>query len=131
MHDPSPRRRRWPRVPVRASLRGMMVFVLIVGGVFGWIIYRARVQRDAVVAIKQIGGRVEYDWQQRDGRYISKGTPWWPGWFNSLFGVDYLSNVTLVIFPGEGSDTEMVHLGNLSRVDTLIFDDKNVSDRGI
>ena len=49
----------WRRV--RISLRGLMVVVLVIGGGLGWVMQRARVQREAVAAIRRAGGSVLYD----------------------------------------------------------------------
>ncbi len=43
--------RRWRRF-LRFSVRGLIVVVLLLGGWLGWIVRSARVQRDAVAAIK-------------------------------------------------------------------------------
>ncbi len=40
-----------------------MIFVLLIGGTLGWIVYSARVQRGAVAAIEAAGGSVWYQWQ--------------------------------------------------------------------
>src|SRR5437764_9755453 len=65
--QPSPKfRRRW----LRLSVRGLMVFMLIIGTGLGWIAriaQRAWVQRDVVVAIQGAGGRVFYDGEWKDG----------------------------------------------------------------
>ncbi len=60
----SPRRRR-----LRISVRGLMVLVLVLGGGFGWFCHRARIQRDAVAAVRHVGGSVIYGWQWKDGSF--------------------------------------------------------------
>jgi hypothetical protein len=58
------------RLPFRLSIsvRAMMVLVLLIGGGLGWIVQRARVQREAAAAIVRGGGRVYYDSEVRSGR---------------------------------------------------------------
>jgi hypothetical protein len=48
---------------LRLSVRAMMLLVLFFGGGLGWIIHRAKLQRDAVAAIRHAGGYVAYDWE--------------------------------------------------------------------
>ena len=56
--------RSWRRkLPLRVSLRALMIFVLMLGGVLGWVVHLAHVQRDAVAAIRSGGGSVIYNWQ--------------------------------------------------------------------
>ena len=51
------------RVPrVRLTVRTLMVLVLVLGGVLGWVVHRARVQREAVAAIKRAGGNPFMDY---------------------------------------------------------------------
>jgi hypothetical protein len=38
---------------MRISVRGLVVAVLVLGGGFGWVVNRARVQREAVAAIER------------------------------------------------------------------------------
>ena len=75
---------RWPRI--RLSVRGMMLAVLILGGGLGWTVHRAHVQRDAVAAIKRGGGRVEFDWQYLNGKYLRDATPPGPRWLAAAIG---------------------------------------------
>src|SRR3954449_6386322 len=55
------------RKRLRLSLGAMMIIVLGIGGVLGWVVHRAHVQRDAVAAIttlrRNTRGSVYYDWQ--------------------------------------------------------------------
>ena len=37
-------------------MRGLIVFVIVIGAGLGWIVHQAHVQRDAVEAIKKAGG---------------------------------------------------------------------------
>ena len=50
-----------PRQCFHMSVRVLMVLVLVFGGGFGWVVHRARVQREAVAAIERAGGAVGYD----------------------------------------------------------------------
>ena len=50
---------------VRVTVRMMMTLVLILGSGLGWIVHRARVQREAVGAIYRASGSVVYESQLR------------------------------------------------------------------
>jgi hypothetical protein len=67
-------RRQW----LRLSVRGLIVLVLIVGGGLGWIAHLVRSaqgQRDAVAAVRKVGGFVLYDWQYEGGKVrVKPGT---------------------------------------------------------
>jgi hypothetical protein len=43
---------------LRISVRGLIVLVLIIGAELGWIVQGARIQREAVAAIRRDGGVV-------------------------------------------------------------------------
>ena len=44
---------------------------LFLGGRLGWIVHRAKIQRDAVAAIQRAGGSAFYEWDFRDGVILS------------------------------------------------------------
>src|SRR4051794_29521037 len=79
-----------------------MLLVLVVGGGFGWIVHRARVQTAAVAAIKRAGGDVYYEWDvTRDNSPTgltlqANGAPGWPKWLVTRLGPDYFGNVVAV-----------------------------------
>lgn len=128
--EPSPKS--W-RYRLRFSVRALMIFVLILGGILGWIVYEAHVQHEAVVAIRRSGGGVGYDWDWRNGRFIRNGKPWCPKWLVDLIGVDYFGSPVVVWFPGKegGSDADLVHIGRLARLDTLDIRSPKVTDKGL
>ena len=64
---------RLPRV--RLSIRALCAVVLAFGVALGWVVHRARVQRDAVAAIERSIGRVFYDWQWAPLGYSPSGLP--------------------------------------------------------
>src|SRR5262249_9079810 len=84
---------RWRR-RFTVSVRALMAFVLVAGGGVGWVVHRARVQREAVAAIRQAGGRVFYDWEQIPTRGLYRdvlrpnpnGRPGWPKWLVDHLG---------------------------------------------
>ena len=119
--------RGWGRY-FRFKVRGLIVLVFVVGAGMGWAVHVRRVQRRAVVAIQKAGGNVVYDWQWKNG---SPGRSWAPKWLVDGIGVDYFGHVTQVAFPNGGSDAELVHVGNLSRLEQLILSGSAVTDAGL
>src|SRR5262249_47328876 len=111
----------WWRRPihVRLSVRGLMVVVLLVGGLPGWYINSAHVQRDAVKAIMREGGAVHYDISHPDFPGPPRRRSIWPRELVVLLGPDYFGNVTYVDLPQGATDDVMAHIGRLRRVETL------------
>jgi internalin A len=81
---------------VRFSIRGLIVLIFVIGYGLGWIVYCARVQRDAVAAIERAGGNASYNWQESNGQPVPEAQPWWPKWLVERVGVDYFGNVIAV-----------------------------------
>ena len=97
-----PLRRPW-RQRLRLSVRGSMILVLILGGWLSWIVNSARIQRDAVGAIRKAGGTIYYDKEnsaERPGnrRLLA------PEWRVNMIGIDYFDHVAAVDISGEGYD---------------------------
>jgi internalin A len=88
--------RPWRRF-LRFSLRGLIALVLVIGLGLGWIVRSARIQREAVAAIKDAGGSVWYDWEWHNGRKFP-GKPWAPEWLIRAIGVDYFGRVACVTY---------------------------------
>jgi internalin A len=118
------------RASVRFSLRSLFFLVLLIGGWLGWIVHRARVQRDAVAVIERAGGKAWYDWEWQNGNPVPNGRPRWPKWLVDRIGVDYFGHVTTV-FARHSSDAELAHIGNLSRLEYLILGESPVTDAGL
>ena len=107
----------------------MIVVVLLVAGWLGWIVRSARIQREAVAAITDAGGKVVYNWEWSDGKQISGGKPWVPAWLVDRIGVDYFGHVTGVMFysslgnlPSPKKALPFVEVGHLTRAQTVIFE---------
>ena len=133
---PSHRTDRWHRFIPRMSVRTLMISVLVLGGGFGWVAHLARIQREAISAIRKAGGSIIYDWQY-DGAELRvvKGTnisinevPGWPRWLVDRLGVDWFGNVRL----GRGGERPgqlapevihdaLVHIGRLRRLRQLVL----------
>ncbi len=121
--------RPWRRF-LRFSVRGMIVLVLVIGGWLGWIVRSARIQREAVAAIENAGGRVAYDWEWSNGNHFPGGKPWGPGWLVDLIGLDYFGHVTLVVinFSPKVSVATTEQIGRLTRLECLNLTGSSAGD---
>jgi hypothetical protein len=78
MHLPRLTTRRWMPALRQVSVRGLMIWVAIVGTGSGWIVHRARMRQHLVDAIVRSGGQVYYskrDWATRLGWTRSPNGP--------------------------------------------------------
>ena len=99
----------------------MMIFVLLLGGVLGWVVHLAHVQRDAVSAIRSAGGHATYDWQIKrlpNGvvRLDPTGRPWAPSWLLSYLGPDYFGHVQDVTLETRNTDAVMNQVEKLDKL---------------
>jgi hypothetical protein len=123
----------WKRF-LRFGMRGLLVFVLVIGAGLGWIVREAHVQRDAVAAIQGTGGAVRYDWEWRDGKNKPGGKPWAPRWLVDRIGVDYFGHVTAAVahhMSAATSDAVIAQVGRLTRIQSLNLHDSPISDSGL
>jgi hypothetical protein len=120
------------RFRLRLTVRAMMLVVLIAGGSVGWVMYRARVQRDSVIAIQRAGGTVLFDWQWRNSVPAPAGSKLWaPNWLVDQIGADYFQHVTYVSLPTCTSSQDLVHIGNFGQLEMLLISGTGVSDEGL
>jgi len=108
-----------------------MIAVLLLGCALGWVVHRARIQRNAVAAIERAGGTAVYDWQWKNEGYIRNGKPAAPKWLVDHIGVDYLGHVSFVQLGSRNSDAELVHVGQLTQLEELILLGSAVTDDGM
>lgn len=91
-----PTRRRW----FQFRLRTLLIAVLVLSLPLSWLAVRmdrARRQREAVEAIRALGGQVVYDWQSTPWGGPAKW-PRYPAWLRNLLGEDFFQRVVTVIF---------------------------------
>jgi internalin A len=126
------KKRPW-RTYLRFSLRGLIVLVLGIGAWLGWMVHTARVQRDAVAAIQKIDGIVRYDRERKGGRSFPNGKTWGPRWLVDRIGIDYFGHVTQVrlVATQQLSDTELIHISHLRRLEELDLHRSPVTDAGL
>jgi hypothetical protein len=129
----------WRRF-LRLSVRGLMVVVLLIGIGLGWMvrpIRSARVQRDAVLAIVNAGGFVQYNGETPSAFDVSNwedpdGTPnfdtWQPHWLLHLGGADLLARVTDVSLCAQKRSAAIERIADLSRLRALRLTGPAISD---
>jgi hypothetical protein len=108
---------------LRLSVRALMLVVLTLALGLGWVVQRARVQREAVATIQKVGGNVVYDWQvlPNGAAMNPNGQPPGPKWLVERLGVDYFGDVIIVGLgigkPVTEADMELIgRLGKLRRL---------------
>ena len=120
-------RRRWKTI----SLRGSLLLVLAIALWLGWVVNKARQQREAVAALQKFGGFVHYDWEFVNGPVkVPRGNllwkptwgtltpgrrPWAPDWMRRALGDEYfqsLAHVSLYVDIKKGvADATWVNMG--------------------
>jgi internalin A len=117
---------------LRFSVRGLIVVVFLIGAGLGWIVRSARIQRDAVAAIRRHGGSVVYHGELWSwGVYYLDGKIIVPKWLLNNVGVDYFDDVYSVRL-GQGGSAAVLHdVGRLSRVQVLSLYGPFVTDAGL
>ena len=127
----TPGERSWRRF-ARFSVRGLIVLVLVVGFVLGWFVRRAHLQSEAVAAVRNAGGTVAYDWEDKEWHPVQGGKPGGPKWLADRLGPDYFDTVIAVLDGHTMSDAEMPLIGELDRLEVLDINDASaVSDLGL
>ena len=125
--DPPKRKRRW----FQFSLRTLMIVVVIVAIPCAWLgrkIERKRQEREAVAAIKKMGGLVGYDYQMAGAK------PPGPDWLRNVLGENIFSEVASVSYyfgKANVTDTEAVQLRELAALQKLDLSDTSLTDAGL
>jgi hypothetical protein len=103
-----------------------MMLVLVLGGMLGWVVHLAHVQRDAVAAIRSGGGQVTYNWQLKTlpsgiVQFDIKGRPKAPSWLLDYLGDDYFGHVEQVELGPRNTDAVIKQVGQLDQLRQLRF----------
>ena len=128
------------------SMRTLLIFLLLASIGMAWFGAKwraARQQRDAVAAIRALGGLVTYDYEadyvasRANGPCVPPG----PAWALALLGEDFFADVVAVhvsrlLIGGPPrsvpiTDAWLEHIGKLSRLEVLDLKDSCVSDAGL
>ncbi len=108
MHRDNKPKARWKTI----SIRGMLLLVLAIALWLGWVVHKARQQREAVAALQKFGGFVHYDWEfalgpvkvpqgnlmwmPSWGKFTPGGKPWAPDWMRRAIGDEYFQSIAHV-----------------------------------
>ncbi|MCE9556821.1 MAG: hypothetical protein K8T91_26025 [Planctomycetes bacterium] len=148
--------RRFPlRRMLQYRLRTLLVITTIIAVLFGWWSYKAQRQREAVAALRKIGGTAYYH------RYLpwtseNYDSPKWPPWVLDTVVADYLARVQVIRLNSttvtdddlkflknmpaleelqlnntDITDVSLQHLEDLTALHTLWLDNTRVSDAGL
>ena len=129
MNDSRPKkpRRRW----YQYRLRTLLVVVLLASIGMSWFavkMQQARRQEEAVAAVRKLGARVTYNYQEGDP-YADPPTP---VWLRRLLGDDFFFAVTGVLLDHhQVTDTEVARLKGLTQLQRLNLDYTTVKGPGL
>jgi Leucine-rich repeat (LRR) protein len=113
-------------------VRSLAIIIFVVGAGLGWIVRSARIQQDAVAAIRRHGGSVLYDGERGSwGVYYLNGKLIVPKWLLQNFGVDYFDNVVWVQLGQGGSAADLRAVRRLGRITGLSLCGPFVTDAGL
>jgi hypothetical protein len=130
------RRPRWHQF----SLRSLLIFTVIVAVASAWLrseVESKRQEREAVAAIVQAGGTVDYDYQwdyRQSGQPGQSVKPPGPGWLRGLLGENFFARVRSVSFdrmPGADVNAVAPNLDRIAGVRYLYFNNSNLADDGL
>jgi hypothetical protein len=117
------RRHRWHQY----GLRALLVFVLLASVGMSWFATRKRFvkrQREAVRAIRELGGRVECE---------EEGENTLPSWLRALLGDEFffLKAPVVDLSNTHVTDAELGHLKGVTGLEMLDLSDTRISDTGL
>lgn len=99
------------------SLCAFFLFLSLLCVFFGWWSNLGRKQRDAVAAIRRLGGDVAY---RGEAWYDFRRKDWKPTWLKNLLGRDHFDPVTVVSLSSEDfRDTDLAYLEALPDVEEI------------
>ena len=123
--DPNSRRRRF-----QFSLRTLLLVMLLASLGASWFAVKMRMakrQREAVRAMRKLGGCVIYDYE-----CVDPAVPLGPEWLHSVLGEDYFGTVLYVYLKNtQATDAAMAHLEGMSQLRSLGLDRTQVTDAGL
>jgi hypothetical protein len=128
-----PLSRPWRRF-LRFSVRGLIVFVLVIGVWLGWVVRQAQVQRDAVSAINRAGGHITYDIDLRNEVFPWNKLSACRRVIGEYVGIDVVSHVIYAHIDVTPSNNDaacqlaLARLGNLHQLKTMNFLGASITD---
>lgn len=119
------------------SLRSLLAMVLAVSVACSWLsveVQEGKTQREAVEAIRKVGGHVVDDYEYDGEGYARKGAkPPAPARLLDLLGTDFFADVVGVMYIKDDGEEEafLVHLKGLSKLKSLDLCDTKTTDSGL
>lgn len=131
-------KRRW----FQYSLRTLFLLVTIFAIWLGFTVHRVNRQRDAVAAIREMGGWIRYDFQISSGKFDPKAQSSIPNWLLRFVGYDFFHDVVEVnlVYNDDGpqrlNNPNVIYvplkcLGGLPRLKALFLYDAQATDQGL
>jgi hypothetical protein len=117
-------------------LRTLLVLVVLASIGMSWLavrMQRVRRQREAVAAIKKVGGCIQYDYQSDEkGNWIKNSVLPGPIWARRLLGDDFFINVIGVnLCHTRITDAVMEHVEGLGKIQELDLGSTRITDAGM
>ena len=116
----------WRRL-FQYRLRTLLILTTIIAVLLGWWSYKARQQREAVAALKKVGGFFSYDFHEKG----LDRPPYWPVWLVDRVGVDYFANVEAGDFVNNSTDAGLENLECLTSLKEISLDRTHVTDKSL
>ena len=113
------------------------MLTLLVIAPFAEKVQQAERQREAVEAIRELGGNVRYDYQfDKAGSLMLEQEPPGPAWLRALVGDDFFADVLHVSFfmapkAAEVNDVVFEHVKPLRRLEWLRLRGTQITDPGL
>ena len=125
MTDKPKPKRRW----MQFSLRTLLIVVTVFCIGFGWLglkLKEGREQRNAIVAIRELGGRIGYEHE------VDRSNPPGPEWLRQLIGDEYFFSVGAVQLTGSKvNDTSLSIIERFTDLKWLTLIGTKVTDAGL
>ena len=83
-----------------------------------------------MVAIEDADGRLQFDWEWKDGQPNSRGEAIWQSWISDRIGPGYFGHVTTAVLALGATDDQMAAVGKLTHLESL-FVPGSITDNGL
>ncbi len=133
VQKPKTTRRGWR---LSYSLRALLLCTALMALWLGVASHRARQQRMAVLAIREVGGHPIYDYMLAQSDQLqgdlAKAVPPGPVWLRDLVGEEYFMRPVQLIFQkGRITDQGLERIRLFNGLNAIHLEDRNISDAGI
>ncbi len=115
-------KRRW----LQFSLRTLFVLTTLFALWIGWRVHLVRKHKQAVDAIQQLGGSIQFHSDLADD-----AEPSTPPWVENLLAKLFPAKVHSVYFPDSTTDADLAHLAAFQHTERLDLDNTQISDAGL